>query len=90
MSNPVDLVFHIYQLRKAASAAGMLDMWTITDSPKDYPDLYVARRFVLDRPTDYMFVAETLDDIRKPLVQAGFTCMSRSDGDDPVIVETWL
>lgn len=80
----------VMRLRATAFKEGKLDMWTIYDKPKDYPDVFVARRFILDQATKDMFIGRTLDEIRQPFQLAGFACMKRAETDDPVIVETWL
>lgn len=63
--------------------------WTIYEHPKDYPDKFVARKFILDRPTKEILIAESLEEIRK-LVSVGKICFNRHETDDPVIVETWM
>lgn len=67
--------------------------WTIYFNPKDHPGKYVVRRFeigkALTRPTNDMFVADTLDEARA-LLPIGLLCFKRDLSDDPVIVETWL
>ena len=63
--------------------------WTIYKHPLDYPNKYVARKFVLDKPTSEILVGGTLEEIRK-LLPLGLTCIDRHETDDPVIVETWL
>lgn len=61
--------------------------------PKDYPDAYVARVWEGARnlPTNTLIKRETLQEIRKDIKAAGFTIrLTRTEGEDPVIVETWL
>ena len=61
--------------------------------PKDYPDAYVARVWEGARnlPTNTLIKRETLQEIRKDIKAAGFTTrLTRTEGEDPVIVETWL
>jgi hypothetical protein len=71
-----------------------VSLWTVYDHPRDYPDVWVARRSEVGvgaapRPTSDMFTAETLDELRA-LLPRGLVCLARSPGDDPVIVEVWL
>jgi len=72
-----------------------LEMWTIYDHPKDYPDHFVARKWLIGskrtRPeaTDELIVRSTLNEVRS-LLPPGLYCLARNEGDDPVIVETWL
>jgi hypothetical protein len=74
-------------------AAEPLDIWTIYFDTSDYPNAYVARRFVVNAAghaaTNDMFVAATLDELRA-LLSPGLTRIPRFDNDDPVIVEVWL
>lgn len=65
------------------------EMWTVYDSPTDFPDLFVARRWLLDRPTEEVLQDKTLDGLRRKLRQ-GLVRLERSPQDDPKIVETWL
>jgi hypothetical protein len=68
-------------------------MWTVYERPNDFPQGYVARRWVIAggkaTPTQTAFTASTLDEIRRNFAP-WFTCLPREPSDDPVIVETWL
>jgi hypothetical protein len=67
--------------------------WTVYDHPSDYPDGFVARRWIATThavlPTGEMFVADTLNEIRD-LLPPGLTMFPRMEEDDPVILEVWL
>jgi hypothetical protein len=72
-----------------------LAMWTVYKNPSDYPDKYVARRFDVDgdgpKPSASIIIAESLEVLRETLeFELHLSCLDRSPGDDPVIVETWL
>lgn len=73
-----------------------LTMWTIYDHPKDHPDHYIARKWLmvdgLCLPTEETFADPDLDMVRSHLmnVAAMSVPLVRADGDDPVIVETWI
>jgi hypothetical protein len=71
----------------------VMSLWTVYDHPRDYPDVWVARRSEIgigkSTPTPDMFTADTLDELRA-LLPRGLVCLARSPGDDPVIVEVWL
>ena len=67
-----------------------LKMWTIYDHPSDYPDCFVAREFVLDKPTENFIACNDIDSLRGQLLDMGLTCVPRSPEDQPQIVETWL
>lgn len=66
-----------------------LAIWTVYDHPRDFPDVYVARLSILDKPTAKILKADNLADLRAQL-PIGLTCLPRSRGDDPVILECWL
>jgi hypothetical protein len=78
----------------------MLEIWTVYDHPSDFPDSFVAHKFVLDQPTDEIMIAATLPDLRKMIqnlsgnlaipINSPTTLIQRWPDDDPKIVESWL
>lgn len=77
--------------------ATTLNTWTVYRNTKDFPGLYVARRFELDKPTaDHYADGEKKEVIKWIFEQAVKFgqgepyCLPRQPEDDPVIVETWL
>jgi hypothetical protein len=89
----METVHRIIQGQHSAVQRGALSLWTVYDHPIDFPHSYVARRFEVnaDGPvaTGDLIQGE-LDAIRKSFHQAGLTCLTRNDDDEPQIVETWL
>jgi hypothetical protein len=71
----------------------VLQMWTVYRHPRDYPTKFVARMSLATHPeptpTNDMFVADSLDEVRA-LLPPGLYCLERLPEDDPVIVEVWL
>lgn len=67
-----------------------IDCWVIYDHPKDYPDHFVARRFMHDRPTPDIRLSESLEELRLWMRKRRLMCFHRAIEDDPKIVETWL
>jgi len=76
-----------------------VSMWVIYDHPKDYPKNFVARRWVVAGtgvgkpcPTQDEKLADTLHELRESLrsQHPGLTVIPRDQGDDPVIVESWI
>ena len=70
-------------------------IWTVYDSPTDYPGKIVARLFVGDsegyKPSDTIIITDNLDIMREiMLTQMYLTCINRQPDDDPKIVEVWL
>ncbi|ART61155.1 hypothetical protein CBP36_19500 (plasmid) [Acidovorax carolinensis] len=66
-----------------------LELWTVYDSPIDLPGRFVARKWLLDQPTNELLQDKTLEGLRAKLPQ-GLTRLERSPQDDPKIVETWI
>lgn len=66
-----------------------LILWTVYDKPLDFPDNFVARKFLNSSPTQEVLTATSLDEIRA-LLPLGLTRLPRMDEDDPNIVEVWL
>jgi hypothetical protein len=71
-----------------------LIMWTIYAHPRDFPDKYVARKFVADGgdpvPTEDVLLANTIAPLRAEMARRGLMRLARSVGDEPQIVEVWL
>jgi hypothetical protein len=79
------------------------ELWTVYDHPSDLPDWFVVRRQWIwsmvwpdgRRRGARAFEAEAscfhdLERARLWLAHRGLTCLTRSPGDDPVILETWI
>jgi len=71
-----------------------LEMWVVYDHPKDLPDGYAARKFIIDglepTPTDVVMWSDSLDEVRDFLANLGLTPLARHPSDDPVVLEQWL
>lgn len=68
-------------------------IWTIYKHPKDYPESFVARQFLLDKATDNILIAPTLAGIRQAIQNIAdyeLIRIERAECDDSVIVESWL
>lgn len=70
--------------------SGQLEIWAVYERPTDYPDYFVARKFVGENPTDEVLWAYSLKDVRQLMQRMGLVSIGRSHNDDPVIVEVWL
>lgn len=66
-----------------------IDTWVIYNKPTDYPNNYVARKFINNAPSTTIHVADSLEEIRK-LVPEGLFKIERFPNDDPKIVEVWI
>lgn len=71
-----------------------LSIWTVYDKRKDYPDLFVARRFEVcpneSRATKDAVFSSTLEKLQEHMRMLGLTAIGRYPHDDPNIVEVWL
>lgn len=71
-----------------------LEMWTIYDHPSDFPDCFVARRFLIYAggpvATTETISESDLETLRHHFEFTGWSCLQRQDGDDSVIVESWV
>lgn len=72
-----------------------LEIWTVCFSPADYPRQFTARRSIVKSGgftvlTDELIVKPTLGAVRAELLVKGLVRIARHEGDDPVIVETWI
>jgi hypothetical protein len=87
------------KVQDAAPRINDLLIWTVYERPDNFPDSFICRPFsTLPRkviqgaaplPLDCYLEAATLAELRM-LLPAGLTLLTRSPGDDPKIVETWL
>jgi hypothetical protein len=67
-----------------------LENWTVYDNPEDFPGQIVVRKFLNDQPTSDVEAFADLESCRRAFELRGLYRIPRSDGDAPVIVETWL
>ena len=70
-----------------------IPMAVIYDTPKDFPDLILCRIWegAGCHPTRIAMQKGTLEETREAIMEAGFSIrFPRAEGDDPVIVETWM
>lgn len=73
-----------------------LRIWTLYDHPKDYPQGYVVRQWVVtakgEQPTATIIQSDAVDKIEAFMAECypGLTWIPRSENDDPVIMGTWL
>lgn len=68
----------------------MTHFWTVYDHPTDFPDCFVARRFIYSRATEEYMSSNDLDLLRRMLSDKGLMRFPRDTADDPNIVEVWL
>lgn len=64
--------------------------WVVYEYPKDFPEHYVARKFIGLVPTSEIIVNTELNPIRDILAQKNLVSLCRDINDNPLIVECWL
>jgi hypothetical protein len=64
-----------------------MEIWTIFRQP--FPDHYVARKFLIDKPTSEFVLGKTLEEVRNKL-PPGLVLIARDPKDHPNVVESWL
>lgn len=73
-----------------------MNLYTIYNSPTDYPNTYVVRRWEIVTPENVpkamniVMIGSDLDFIRNALREMGLFVIPRDASDDEKIVETWL
>lgn len=73
-----------------------LEIWTIYDHPRDYPEHFVVRCWLSTSTGSYatneVWLRPTLDEARWVILgnSPGAYRLERAVADDPCIVETWL
>jgi hypothetical protein len=70
--------------------SGDLEMWVVYESPIEFPNSFVARRWTSQTPTQNIIIGPDLDQLRALLAARGLVCLSRFADDDPKIVEVWM
>jgi len=73
----------------------VMEMWTVYDHPLDYPEFFVARKWIVTRTDDGPVATdEVLSNhdlhVLRSFLPDGLFCMPRTEGDDPKIIETWF
>lgn len=64
-------------------------VWTIYDHPEDYPDSFIARKFLNNSPTDDIIVSDNLANIEQELEDMGY-CELPVHEPNPQIVSVWM
>lgn len=70
-------------------------MFVVYERPKDYPDRYVLRKWVIGAveneplPTEWFVIADSLEAVRK-FVPNWCVRIHRNEWDEPQIVESWI
>ena len=72
----------------------MLALWSVYDSPDDFPGKFVARKFYIEAGETYpsrelFFVSDTLEGVREQL-PPGLNLLPRMPDDHPNVVEAWI
>ena len=77
------------KIQNRARKCGDLVIWVIYDHPQDFPDLFVCRPFIGERPLLVHLCHKDLALLRHRLPNGVFP-LNRFADDDPAILETWI
>lgn len=64
--------------------------WVIYKNPPEYPEAFVARRYVRAKPTEGVVISLKLEKIRAKMEDMRLRRVPRNPGDDPAILEIWI
>lgn len=82
----------LYFITDPSERGRALDLFTIYDHPRDYPESFVVRHWTLCAgiliPGERLAVVPTLADARAA-IPSGLENFGRDETDDPAITETW-
>ena len=72
-----------------------MNIYAIHDHPSDWPNFYVCRRWITSAQgvvpdENVLCMSQDINKIREMLIYMGLVKLMPAEGDDPVIVETWL
>lgn len=87
MENNDRVIEHFNQERMRATAR--FPLICIYKHPIDYPDKYVARLWDINKPTNIIVLADTIEELRGAIPK-GMVRINRNEKDDPCIVEVWI
>ena len=95
MRHPIKVVDLGSRAARVVNDDEPMKCYTVYDHPKDYPDHFVVRAWLIHpdnpepQPTEECFLATSLEEART-FVPEGLISIPRSPGDDEPIVETWM
>jgi hypothetical protein len=88
-----DAVSRVIRSQLETAQRGKLSMWTVYDRPRDHPVGFIARRFETGggdvTATEDTLTGE-LEHLHEVFEHAGLIRMTRSESDEPQIVESWF
>lgn len=67
-----------------------IEIWTVYESPADYPGKWVARLVVDGSVTGRVFVADSHMGLIVQMAPAGLVRLVHDASDAPDVVETWV
>jgi hypothetical protein len=72
-----------------------LDMWVVYNRPRDYPDHFVVRRWIIGLvpgepvPDGSFYLGSTLEEVRRA-IPPHLVRLERDPNDEPQIIECWI
>lgn len=83
----------VESMREVDFSGMQMPVIVVYDSPRDFPGICMCRVWegAVNRPTNVVMKKRSVKEMRSDIRAAGFTVrFPRVEGDDPVIVESWL
>ncbi len=68
----------------------MIEIWVLYNRPIDYPNGFIARKFLNNEPTSEVIKSQDIDFIRWRLRDRGLVPVPRDKNDALAIVECWM
>ncbi len=68
----------------------IIEIWTIYDRPRDYPNGFIARKFNNNIPTKSTLTSDNLEALRDKFKEEGLSLICRDPSDANSIVESWI
>jgi hypothetical protein len=82
------------RLKGLPHAADVLNVYTLYDSPRDLPGMFVLRRFEIGpagmHATTDTWASPDIEQLRAIMHGMGLYCLPRHMNDEPQIVESWI
>lgn len=66
-----------------------LPLYIIYKNPGDFPGKFIVRFWIMDKPTDFVTVSETLEAARGTIPTGSFN-IGKHQSDAPQIIEVWV
>jgi hypothetical protein len=77
-------------LRHSPFVVPQIELWTIYQNLPDYPNKFVALKFITSTRTDELIIRDSLEDIREILEKEGRRRIEPNYDEEPTVIEIWI